>query len=329
MDTLSVDVWQYIFKLACTDGGRTGAALSRTNKVFRSVSAPYRFYTVKLTRLKQIEAFLTTYEAAITTASQTTPPSDAPHVRHLFLAFLPGQTDVIVLGHAFHFMDFHGWQEDKDAWNERFVRILTRLFVHLAPSLHTLAVLQNYQVRLPYVRIEGGFPALRELTLLGDDRMFFRAKLDPDTWLEPGDRQFYSAGPPPDRDALAAAPLFPVLERLHLVDGDWHDTLHLWAVVVPRVVHLCVDDAKDQTCEALRDLLVDSSNLAALRTLAVSPKPQGGVPWTATAWAQVERASVDVRIVPAETMTQRKDLETYWPRRLEEQWQEHVSAGDP
>ena len=103
MDTLSVDVWQYIFALACTDGGRTGATLSRISKSFRSASAAARFHSVQLTSLKRVKAFLDCYEAALATAAAD--GVDPPHVRHLLLAFLPGQTDMFVLGPAFHFRD--------------------------------------------------------------------------------------------------------------------------------------------------------------------------------------------------------------------------------
>ena len=318
MDTLSIDVWQHIFKFACTDGGRTGAALSRTSKAVRNVAATYRFHSVQLNSLKQVQKFLTAYDAALADAAAAR--SDPPHVRHLLLTFLPGKTDMFVLGPSFHFMDFHSWQEEKVRWNEKFVDLVSRLFAHLAPGLVSMSVLQDWEILLPYVRAT--FPALRTLTLLQEDRMFFRATTQSDSWMEPSDKDFYSAGPPPTKDELAAAPIFPVLERLHLIEGKWDNTLPLWSVAAPKLSHLKVSSVKDVAYDALRATLAQSSNFQALRTLVISPQQ-----------SPKEAESIDAKIQAIrETAAARPKLEVVvlsgsnarypskWYDRLSEEW---------
>ncbi|KAI0717212.1 hypothetical protein C8T65DRAFT_707291 [Cerioporus squamosus] len=257
----------YIFELACSESVRTVSALSRTSKAFRRVFAPVRFRSVRLNSLKQVEKFLAAYEAAVAEASAS--DSDPPHVRHLLLAFLPGQTDMFVLGPSFHFRDYHSWKEEKVPWNERFVSLVTRLFDLVSPGLLTMTVLQNDEIQLPYVRCS--FPALRELTLLDEDRMFFRVTTE-SYWLEPSDKEFHGAGPPPDKEALAANPLFPALERRHLVAGKWETKLPTWSVVAPRLTHLRISSASEECCGALCNaLLAAPPKFPSLFTVIVWP----------------------------------------------------------
>ena len=325
MNSLSTDVWQYIFELACAEGVRTGSALARTSKAFRRVFAPVRFRSVRLNSLKQVQKFLTAYEAAVDEAAAS--ESDPPRVRHLLLAFLPGQTDMIVLGPSFHFRDFHSWQEVKVEWNERFVPLMTRLFDLVSPGLLTMTVLQNYEILLPYVRCS--FPALRELTLLHEDRMFFRLSPDTGSWMEPSDQEFYSAGTPPDKEALSAHPIFPALERLHLVDGKWDTKLPVWAVVAPRLTHLRISSARQECCSALNTtLLAIPSKFPSLSTLIVRPR----VKEPATRESQLQdligiakaRTGIDVVILPE---LERDFRQVYWYERLPREWSARQTWG--
>ncbi|RPD60287.1 hypothetical protein L226DRAFT_471582 [Lentinus tigrinus ALCF2SS1-7] len=313
MNSLPTEVWQYIFKLACVESTRTGSALSRTSKAFRHVLTPVRFDSVRLNSLKQIEKFLAVYEAAV--AEATSSKSDPPHVRHLLLAFLPGQTDVIVLGPSFHFRDFHSWQEVKKQWNERFVSLMTRLFDLISPDLLTMTVLQNHEIPLPYVPCS--FPALRELTLLHEDRMFFRMPAKPESWMEPSDNEFYGAGTPPDKEVLAAKPIFPALERLHLVDGEWEAKLPMWAVVAPRLTHLRVSSASQECCDVLSSALLATP--PTLSTLIVQPHSKDRDARIANA-----HPGVDVVILPA----LKRDLkQEYWYERLPREWVSRQTGG--
>ncbi|RPD78389.1 hypothetical protein L226DRAFT_291130 [Lentinus tigrinus ALCF2SS1-7] len=319
MDSLSTEVWQYIFELACVESVRTGSALSRTSKAFRQVLAPIRFHSIRLNSLEQIEKFLTAYEAAIAEAIAS--KSDPPHVRHLLLAFLPGQTDMFVLGPSCHFRDLCSWQAVKRRWNERLASLMTHLFDLVSPDLLTMTVLQNDQIALPYVRCS--FPVLRELTLLCDDRMFFRMPLNSESGVEPSDKEFYSAGTPPDKEVLAAHPIFPALERLHLVDGKWEATLPIWAVVAPRLTHLRVSSASHKCCGALFNPLLATP--PTLSTLIVRPRSQDQEKQQVLRRiANAAHPGVDVVILP---VLERDLQQEYWYDRLPREWSSRQTGG--
>ena len=83
MDTLPLDVWHHIFSFACADGGRTGARLARISHALRASSAAYRFFSVELYSIGQLQKFISSYEAALAVTSTSLPPADPPRVRHL------------------------------------------------------------------------------------------------------------------------------------------------------------------------------------------------------------------------------------------------------
>ncbi|KAI0823707.1 hypothetical protein BC628DRAFT_1449403 [Trametes gibbosa] len=170
IDLLPIDVWRNIFEFACTDGGRTAISFSYVSRAFRSISAAYRFHSVRISRLQDIEAFLVRYEVALAAAATT--GDNTPWVHHLLLPFLPGETDVTVIKGPCHFRDTMSWREAKDAWNARCVDLLSRLFASVGSHLETLAVVQSRAIPLPLVRCT--LPALRMLTLTVDDRIFVR-----------------------------------------------------------------------------------------------------------------------------------------------------------
>ena len=279
MIALPLDVWHYILQFACSDGGRTGAVLSRVSQACRRDSSAYRFYSVQLHSLKQVEAFLATYKSAASAATGKDSSCDPPRVRHLLLTFLPGTVDVIVLGPCFHFRDYHSWSEVKAIWNARFVSTVTHLFELVAPRLETLTVLQSPEVLLPYVRVPGAFPALRTLVLFRNDGLFLRRprtdKEDRD-WMEPIDINGYGAGTHPDEAHLAAHPIFPALEQLYLANVECKPHLALWPLAAPRLVHLKVSPAEEESCAALRAALLrdGSAGFQALRTVDILPGPK-------------------------------------------------------
>jgi hypothetical protein len=59
LDLLPAEIWDSIFAHACTDGGFTGAALSRTSKQVRTLATRTRYLTIALTSTAQICAFAT------------------------------------------------------------------------------------------------------------------------------------------------------------------------------------------------------------------------------------------------------------------------------
>jgi hypothetical protein len=58
MDCLPLELWDRIFKYACTDGGHTGCALASVSRCFRDVSSPLRYYSIALRGAVQIRAFI-------------------------------------------------------------------------------------------------------------------------------------------------------------------------------------------------------------------------------------------------------------------------------
>ncbi len=69
-------------------------------------------------------------------------------------------------------------------------------------------------------------------------------------------------------DELAANLISPALERLHLIEGKWSDTLPLWSIAVPQLAHLRLSSTKDDLAyPTLRDILMDLSKFTALRAL--------------------------------------------------------------
>lgn len=337
-NSLPIDMWRDIFEFACTDGGRTASSLSCVSKAFRTVSATYRFRSVRLSRLRDIQEFLTRYEAALATASAA--GCDPPRVCHLLLSFLPGETDAKLLDAGCHMRDFHAWRDMKGAWNARCVDLLTRLFALVGAYLKTLTVLQSPAIPLPFVRC--ALPALRELTLLADDRLFVRLPSeagDHSSWIELSNTEFYAAGAPLNLTEVTANPPFPALERLHIVDASgeyvarkrlsWATTLPVWAKLAPRLAVLRFSHADAATLRDVGNLLRATPLLfSALRTLAVQPAAEGPeeaatVDALREACASValrhEPSSVQVNCVDADPAMDGNDS-GYWPRKLAAEW---------
>ncbi|KAH9894779.1 hypothetical protein C8Q73DRAFT_470618 [Cubamyces lactineus] len=84
MESLPLEILQYIFALACTDGGHTGNALSLTSKDIRAASRTVRFHTVTLiANPRRLDSFLALYEREC----EQTEEARKPRVRHLYAMF--------------------------------------------------------------------------------------------------------------------------------------------------------------------------------------------------------------------------------------------------
>ncbi len=77
MDHCPTEILLRIFTLACTDGGRTGCALSLVSHAMRTASEPVRFHTVALQSVPHMRHF----ERLLGDEYELHPPT----VRHLFL----------------------------------------------------------------------------------------------------------------------------------------------------------------------------------------------------------------------------------------------------
>ncbi|PIL36238.1 hypothetical protein GSI_01900 [Ganoderma sinense ZZ0214-1] len=169
---LPLEIWQHIFLLACTDGGCTGYALTLVSKFFHDASQLIRFHSLAFSSLRQIEGFLAFAERA------TTAQAKKPKVHHLLLSFSRypshetspdfGRADDIYGANApvpdAWFRARQAREQEKAAWDKRFLVVLSALFDLVEPHLETLALLQSDAFALPPLRYR--LPRLRELTLL-------------------------------------------------------------------------------------------------------------------------------------------------------------------
>ncbi|KAI0331026.1 hypothetical protein GY45DRAFT_674611 [Cubamyces sp. BRFM 1775] len=329
--TVPVDIWRIIFAYACTDGGRTGIALSSVSKLIRALSASYRFHSVRLATTGGIGKFLACYRAVMAAAAAE--EIDTPRVRHLLLSFLPRETDVIWLEGAVCFRDVHSFEEVKDIWNRRFTELTTDLLSLVAPHLETLTVLQSPDISLPMVQCS--LPVLRELTLLADDRIFIRL---PDEhpnfggWPEPSDTTFYPPCLGPlDLEAIATNPSFPALKRLHLVDGGykrlpWDTTLPVWAKLAPQLASLRISCAQEPLLRAVQRVLQAPDpifpTLQVLDIQLASDDPR----LTALAAAiscSVGTGTTKSQDVRKEILVGAHDARS-WPQRLVQDWQDRM-----
>ncbi|KAI0717208.1 hypothetical protein C8T65DRAFT_768119, partial [Cerioporus squamosus] len=100
--------------------------------------------------------------------------------------------------------------------------------------------------------------ALRELTLLGEDRLFLRVQ-GPGALVpgqnDPSDFEFYAVPAPP-----ADKPPFPALTHLHVVFTGpklhpWEKTLPRWAAIAPAVTHLRISQGNARVPAVLGEML--------------------------------------------------------------------------
>lgn len=241
MDYLAVELLERIFILACTDGGCTGASLSRVSKRVRNLSRVARFHAVALlsadpAKVAQFHKCYARERAQARGAS--------PRVRHLHLSsavrhiesappveVTPVKTVAVVkisdrrcaITEQNKLAVRKAVQEEQRRYNED-VAALLRL---VAPDLHSLTLVHCHrygklELLLPdTIECPGGFPLLRELTIAGNEPNFTSPDCDVDT---------------------AFGSLFPRLDRLHLclaaLGGCPSLDLVAWADRAPTLTYL-------------------------------------------------------------------------------------------
>ena len=57
MNHLPVEIWGEIYAFACTDGGRTGRALSLVSRFINETSKPYKLQSISVIGKRQLDAF--------------------------------------------------------------------------------------------------------------------------------------------------------------------------------------------------------------------------------------------------------------------------------
>ncbi|KAI8972207.1 hypothetical protein BD414DRAFT_221509 [Trametes punicea] len=258
MNRLHLEIWQEVFTHACIDGGYTAASLALVCKFFYHASLPVRFHSLSFFSLQQVELFLAFAGKWVDEGCRA-----RPCVHHLLLCFshsafsdstpepcTDGPPDA-------HHKDVDSWitarrlrEEDKAAWDHKFLEVVPALFDLVATDLRTLALLQSDGFTWPPIR--NSLPGLRELTLL----VGISAMLNQAVGVDQSGRSAGSALHESARNLMVPAPgtapspctRFPSLERLHVVCGRHRDfrlrdTLAHLPHVAPRLTHLRISNA--------------------------------------------------------------------------------------
>jgi hypothetical protein len=144
MESLPVELWTRIFRLACVDGGRMGCVLAEVSRYFRDAVLPVQLHSVVLLGYDKMSIFFTR-------VLQTRPPGHR-RVLHLFLASAPGTPPSATPSSPM--------REDQ-------MNILQGILVSVGPELRTLTtLLPQYAIDRTSV-LCNAFPRLEELTTTG------------------------------------------------------------------------------------------------------------------------------------------------------------------
>ena len=264
MDRLAVELLEQIFLLACTDGGFTGASLSRVSKHIRAVSRAARFHTIALLSPfpGKLEQFACCYvqERALSLGA-------TPKVRHLLVASAIRQTDSarVVLkpspdGDASKYLpDVNDVKKQREASQRelrKFHMDVAALLQLLAPDLLSLTLVHCHRYGKPEMRfpdtieVPGGFPLLQELTIAG---------------IQP---RFTSPECP-------SGSLYPSLERLHLslvaLSGCPDLNIVAWGDNAPKLAHLRISNVNywpRTIMDSVRKVFGESSHSSLYRARA-------------------------------------------------------------
>ncbi|KAI0674817.1 hypothetical protein C8Q78DRAFT_1075180 [Trametes maxima] len=346
LDRIPHDIWDDILRYACTDGGRTGAALASTSYGIREASAARRFYSLKLTSLAEIGKLLLCFDRMERAQGRLRPSAsmeDRLKTHHLLLSFFPEDCESLVRpwrGWSEYSRrrtkrqlqmddDERAWQATKGAWDRQFVYLVSQLFRLIAPSLETLVILQHTGIPLPLIAgID--FPMLRELSLLADDCIFARPK--------PMWESHAALDSPNQHDSH-----FPSLTHLHIVfegpkQHSWERTLPLWTRLAPALTHVRVSQALNLIPEVLEEISsnsfprsVDSSGPHETLTF---PKLKAFLiqPWVfqpVTGHEHVRESSVLSKAPKGRgpglvVMRGRRYRNGYWRDRLSWEWEDRI-----
>nr|VWP00519.1 Cytochrome P450 3A13 [Ganoderma boninense] len=208
MHVLPLEIQHGIFLLACTDGGRTGLAISLTSRSYRDAVRPVRFHSIAVRAFPHIADVIQSYkhDLAELEASGSTLK---PRVRHLLLSpesKQPNDANQFALE-----------EESSAAEDEAYTASVVALLQLVGPTLTTLA----YTAQLRFMGIGDGvcpMPKLEELTV----------------FLNPCERRSNVLLGPPHPPTS-----YPALRRPHIVLS--------WGAVVPELMGWWAEAAPDVT----------------------------------------------------------------------------------
>lgn len=223
MQPFPTELWNKIFKLACTGMGPTGASLSQTSRRIQQLSAPYRFHTIQLFTLNSVEKFLTCRAAAAERWNVEAP------ILHLVLSLrptfpAPAEYD------PFQCSSTHSYARE----HARYTELMQRLFDNVASKLETMEVRprSHGNTCLPYIGRSYTFAELRKLTLLRNGSLLVRQ----DVPQEMRSHFLFTSGcdckwayvqgavdSSSRTDSKSGFSQFPVLETLDIIDNTWDE----------------------------------------------------------------------------------------------------------
>ncbi|KAI0633611.1 hypothetical protein C8Q77DRAFT_1058093 [Trametes polyzona] len=254
-DTLPVEVFHRILKLACTDGGNNGLSLLLVSKSFYAVARTTRFNSITLAASpRRLQSFVAHFER-----ERDPELGYTARVRHLYVIFphvarnhieitllrtshpgartrslspprrkaqdAPSDSMTSPASHP-DMPTFSDGEEDEDPIDPtsttEYLNASQTLFRLVAPDLVTFVLQYGFTaggtLRLPFIRKP--FPNLREATFVGVS--------DSQSWFI-------------DDAETVHQPLFPALTHLSLLaPGEKNLPLPFWSQHAPRVTHLSI-----------------------------------------------------------------------------------------
>ena len=150
MENLPLETLQDIFKLACTDGGATGCALSLTSRYVHAASRTSRFHSISLhASPRRLNSFVSLYRRAAAAALEE---GYRAALEHLYIAFAPED-----VGHG-------SFLEDARTLSRIVAQDLLSLVIQLTTSSRTGMEAPTEQRPL----LAHTFPALRDFSSRAD-----------------------------------------------------------------------------------------------------------------------------------------------------------------
>ncbi|PIL37599.1 hypothetical protein GSI_01293 [Ganoderma sinense ZZ0214-1] len=150
MHILPLEIQHNIFIMDCTDGGRTGLALTLTSKAYRDAVRPVRLHSVAVRAFPHIDGVLQAYKRDLADL-EASGSSLKPCIRHLLLS----PEDV---AYEYELVDESASAAVDD---ETYIGSVVALLQLVRPTLTTLA--HTAQLRLQ--DLGGAWPRLEELTV--------------------------------------------------------------------------------------------------------------------------------------------------------------------
>ena len=158
MDILPAELHSHICSLACTDDGYTAQSLSLLSRYFFQISLPFRYQSICVTKVPQIQSLSTRLQAT---------PSHLRRIHHLFIS--DDGCDLQALVNSFMTILTLAAPTLETLTlittsSLTSASLIARIFRACFPHLHELTVFGHY----PFPSTPSHFPSLERLHLLGN-----------------------------------------------------------------------------------------------------------------------------------------------------------------